>query len=1068
MFAHEISVSSIAQAQQLSRTRYFWVVNYLCDYSSWDWLWEPVPWESHQCHAWASQHQRDSGTYLIPKDGYTDINYHTDKQIKRLTCSENWHVPNWIDPESIDYTWHANPLDPPYIYHFETTQQWNRIGGPEYRVPGATEVKYIDDIVATTKSNRDLWHIPAWIDPESIDYTWVPNPAEPPYIYEFAVEWGWDHVGGPEYRVPGAIERKYLDTFVAKTLPDATNFEIFDNISGSDDILRWRPNPTEQPYIYVFGNQWYAPEQRASARYCVPGATELKFVEYPKATRLPETSNFKTLHTCEFDFSWEPDPGDPPYIYVFGNQHWPANIMPTVEYHVAGATERKFMEYPVAKLPITGENWKTLIDIEFDFDYSWCPDPGDPPYIYVFGNQWHSSEVMPTVEYRVPGAEEIKYIEFPLATLKPNQQYWTIPEEVSVDNIDFSWCPDPGSPPYIYHFGSEYQQSVGLTYTVPGATEIKFAGDIPTVEKEKSAIVTLDIFYLDYSNNLSASRFEKLKETYPDIQRIRYVNSTMSTIQRCAAKAKTTRFWVISSRNDYSDFDFNWHPEPWQRFMTHVFGSQWNKWSDTFLINKWEFERHAKWATGIEQFPNLNFVKDQQVIAPADSSDIYLIDHGNHEADLAFEYLDKNYRVVKRARYFDNYLDTLRRIVESAESEYIWIVSSICDYSRFDFSWQPEAWQRSMLHVFPSNEQKFGDTFYVPVNEFKNQVNRLELLDWFDTVNYCTDQTVPRWAIPQIKHTHDSQIDAVLELSWTGPLAVFTIQDSLPTLPTVSLWREKTKTIVPLTPGAGSVIVPRTAVSYLKTQMYDYPYIDKTQNNLAADQALDIVFISNGEVNAEQNWTRLLSVLEKGSYKNTVSRSDGVNGRVAAYRAAAEKSNTPWFFAVFAKLEVDEKFDWNWQPDRLQQSKHYIFHAHNPVTGLNYGHMAAIAYNKKLVLENTAQGLDFTLDQTHEVVPALSGVARYYDSAWMSWRTAFRECIKLQHSLPDVENEYRLQCWLENNLIDDELGEWSRRGAADAVEYYNSVNGDFEKLRLTYDWEWLAKYAHAKHNLSAV
>jgi hypothetical protein len=66
---------------------------------------------------------------------------------------------------------------------------------------------------------------------------------------------------------------------------------------------------------------------------------------------------------------------------------------------------------------------------------------------------------------------------------------------------------------------------------------------------------------------------------------------------------------------------------------------------------------------------------------------------------------------------------------------------------------------------------------------------------------------------------------------------------------TVPLWREETKTIVPVSDGAGSVVVPRTAVPYIKTQLYDYPYIDKT-NAYAARSPLDIVFISNGEINA--------------------------------------------------------------------------------------------------------------------------------------------------------------------------------------------------------------------------
>jgi hypothetical protein len=183
---------------------------------------------------------------------------------------------------------------------------------------------------------------------------------------------------------------------------------------------------------------------------------------------------------------------------------------------------------------------------------------------------------------------------------------------------------------------------------------------------------------------------------------------------------------------------------------------------------------------------------------------------------------------------------------------------------------------------------------------------------------------------------------------------------------------------------------------------------------------------------------------------------------VAAYRAAAELSTTPWFFAVFAKLEVNPEFKWDWQPDRLQEPKHYIFHATNPVNALVYGHQAVIAYNKKLVLENTAPGLDFTLDQAHEVVPIVSGTANYHTDAWTCWRTAFRECVKLRDNT-DVESQYRLRQWLTK---DTTLEQWSRKGAEDAVEYYERVNGDFAELKKSYDWAWLASYALLKRNLT--
>jgi hypothetical protein len=50
---------------------------------------------------------------------------------------------------------------------------------------------------------------------------------------------------------------------------------------------------------------------------------------------------------------------------------------------------------------------------------------------------------------------------------------------------------------------------------------------------------------------------------------------------------------------------------------------------------------------------------------------------------------------------------------------------------------------------------------------------------------------------------------------------------------------------------------------------------------------------------------------------------------------------------VFAKLRVNQHFDWSWQPDRMQQAKHYIFHARNTINDLEYGHQGMIAYNQK-------------------------------------------------------------------------------------------------------------------------
>jgi hypothetical protein len=149
----------------------------------------------------------------------------------------------------------------------------------------------------------------------------------------------------------------------------------------------------------------------------------------------------------------------------------------------------------------------------------------------------------------------------------------------------------------------------------------------------------------------------------------------------------------------------------------------------------------------------------------------------------------------------------------------------------------------------------------------------------------------------------------------------------------------------------------------------------------------------------------------------------------------------------------------------MQQTKHYIFNAHNPVNGLEYGHQGLIAYNKKLVLETEEiQGLDFTLSQPHGVEPVLSGTAQFNTDPWSTWRTAFREVVKLQyyaHATPDVETDYRLRVW--QSRAEGNNAEWSLRGARDAAEYYQSVAGQYDQLLLTFEWIWLRQYFDKKY-----
>lgn len=758
-----------------------------------------------------------------------------------------WEIPDNLDTTDFDFNWRPEPYDRPYIHQFGTQHQ--KTGGPRFVIPQSEGIKYQTHQRATRLADKDSRAWRPLLANSTIDFSWHPDDTEPPFIYVFGNQWyDVDTMPTYQYRVKGATEKKYMHDFKAQLLPDMERWITPDDIDETQFDYSWVPHPHEPPFIWQFGTQW---QKNGGPAYVAVDATIKKYSDILHGVRKnnPEARGWRPLKSnIEFDYSWHPDSDDPPYIYVFGNQWHNSEKMPTVLYRVKGATEKKYVNALKAKLLPNKDKFQSLTNREFDFDYSWTPDPDDPPYTYVFGNQWYDSKTMPTLMYVTENSIATKYIDDVKATLLPCKDNWDIPEDIS-DNFDYSWCPDPGDPPLIYQFGTQWQKTGGPKYIVENATDVKF------------------------------------------------VDTIKST------RLPNMRPWRIVEPINKETFDFSWHPDETDGNYQYVFG---NKWHDSKIM------------------PTVVY-RNKNVIGNKHCTD--------QTADLLVD------KITYEDSMFDAFLD-----------------SNI-------------------------------STAYVHVT--KNQSN----------INYDILKTDK---------------------------------------PTVHVFGDE-------------AIVPTHIKSYLYDSLTDYEdnkiyYIDE-------GEPLDIIFLSNGEAIADKNYEHLLKITK--NKPNRVVRIDGVNGRVASQHVAANASNTPWYFLVNGKLEVSEDFYFNWQPINFRSRRHYIFSATNPVNGLEYGHMAIVANNKKLTLETVVRGLDFTMDSRTQVVKENSGIARFNSSAWDTWRTAFRECIKLSH-YKDNDSAERLKVW--TTLAVGDYSEYSLRGAMDAIEYYSSVDGELSKLMLSYDWAWLKEY----------
>jgi len=409
--------------------------------------------------------------------------------------------------------------------------------------------------------------------------------------------------------------------------------------------------------------------------------------------------------------------------------------------------------------------------------------------------------------------------------------------------------------------------------------------------------------------------------------------------------------------------------------------------------------------------------------------------------------IDSPFADTRVVPFIGSYFEILKSVVEDIKTEHFWFFSNFVKIEHIDLDYIPEQHERDQIHVWYTTHPKAGlneegNVMLVPTKKFKEQMHDIKFLRDYKDINYHAHSTLFQQPVTKTIFKLTDPLEAYTSnpvfYKWmvNKDLENHDLPNFYP-----SLWEDEkmytwgeTKDIM-LVPGDRDI-----------KQFYD---IDRSVHfDLEYEtKPMDIVFLSYDEPSADKYWKVL-----KEKYPRA-KRIQGVKGRTQAYHAAAAMSETHYFFAVFPTIDLEDSFDFSFQPDRMRNACHYIFHAKNPVNGLEYGHRAVILYNKHLCLSTIHPSLDFTLSQPHTVVPQLCGTSHFNQTPEISWRVAFREVLKLCEMKPTVESKFRLKKWCELGKGDYAL--LVQQGALDAVEYYKEVNGDKRALMLSYELDWL-------------
>lgn len=213
-----------------------------------------------------------------------------------------------------------------------------------------------------------------------------------------------------------------------------------------------------------------------------------------------------------------------------------------------------------------------------------------------------------------------------------------------------------------------------------------------------------------------------------------------------------------------------------------------------------------------------------------------------------------------------------------------------------------------------------------------------------------------------------------------------------------------------------------------------------------------VFFLYTRETNMNENWERLLSKVP-----DAISVAS-VGTIFESHKHIADMVEGDKFYVVDADCWIVDKFNFQTKVDLTPKSV-AVFRAKNPINGLVYGHGGIKLFSKDCFSAERLDKPDMTtsLADSYIKVNVLASEHRFNYTPFSTWRTAFREAVKLSTGVNknnnDQESLDRLNMWLHAGQ-EARYGDFCIQGARQGEEYAKQKGAD---LTVVNDFEWLRK-----------
>ncbi len=421
---------------------------------------------------------------------------------------------------------------------------------------------------------------------------------------------------------------------------------------------------------------------------------------------------------------------------------------------------------------------------------------------------------------------------------------------------------------------------------------------------------------------------------------------------------------------------------------------------------------------------------------------------------------------VYRLQSNTDILEQLIKMDNTCDTSMFWCVDPFTTvYEQFKFDYVPNKWEESYVHVFDNGTGEHRGVRLFPKGTFSTDITLKQVVNnSFNDIKFVDIQATQSHTWPLLKFTDDKPLKRQLEQANVS--APFYTLDTDVELLDIELDYVPQLDAIHKTHSWQKVSVHTDKVyAYGGLRLWTHIPIDITSDDIELNRfkntqyvkepatkniPFEIVYLSYQEPNAQSNYDKLTERF------GNIHWIKDVEGIFNAHQTASNTVNSKMFWVIDADADIDADFDFSYIPDAYDTGVVHVWASVNPITGDEYGYGGIKLFNTQQVRDATTWGLDFTtgLSTRFKAMPQISCTTKFNTDAYSTWRSAFRECVKLAAKVDDTEAKQRLEGWLHPVPNADFRAE-AKAGAEAGVEYAKQYTDDVESLSRINDYEWL-------------